>query len=84
MSVIERNFRLGRGEHPINVCLTDAAMDILQQIPRGGRPFSLEDHREFLTTITLVKIAGRDKLDGFVVIEAADVERLLVHRQTFS
>lgn len=59
--------------------LTDAAFDLLRELPGGGSELPLADHRSILTTIVVARVAGGLLAEDTLVIDAADIRSVIDH-----
>lgn len=79
MSEIPQVLRIGAGARPITVSLTDAALELLQELPGSGSEMPLADHRSILTTIVVARVAGGRLEHDALLVDAADIRLVLDH-----
>ena len=79
MSNIAEVLRIGAGAAPISVSLTTEAVDLLRELPGSGTGMPLDDHRSILTTIVVARAASGRLDNDTLVIEAADIQKVLDH-----
>lgn len=82
MSSIDHTLVVGASADPINVTLSAAGLQLLEQLPGSVAAGGLSDHRALLTTITVAMAASGRLVGTAIVIDAEDILQVIDHAGT--